>query len=137
MTSNLGSEYILENNNDSKNLIMNSLKQTFKPEFINRIDEIVIFNSLSKEVVNDIIDKIIIDLELRLKDKHLKIKLTDKAKDYILENAYDEVYGARPIKRFINHHIETMLANAIINDKIKINSEIIIDVKDNKLILNI
>ena len=80
MTSNLGSEYILENNDEEK--VMNELKQTFRPEFINRIDEIVIFNSLSKTVVYDILNKLIKEIEERLKDKKLKLLITDKAKEY-------------------------------------------------------
>ena len=133
MTSNLGSEYILEDNKDSHELVMNSLKGAFRPEFINRIDEIIIFNSLSKEVVNDIIDKLIKDVELRLSDKHLKLNLSESAKKYILDNAYDPVYGARPIKRFINHTVENLIANAIINDEIRPNTTITIDVENNEL----
>lgn len=135
MTSNLGSEYILENNENSNELVMNELHHTFKPEFLNRIDEIIIFNSLSKEVVYEILEKIIKEVENRLDDKKIKLSLTDKAKEYIIENAYDEKYGARPIKRFVSRNIETLLANAIINDKIKFNSEIIVDIKDNEFII--
>ena len=136
MTSNLGSEYILEDNNNSYELVMNELKRNFRPEFINRIDEIIVFNSLSKEVVNDIIDKLIKDIELRLNDKRLKLNLTDNAKKYILDNAYDEDFGARPIKRFINHTVENLIANAIINDEIKTNSTITIDEENNELVLD-
>jgi len=135
MTSNLGSEYILERNNNSYELVMNSLKQTFRPEFINRIDEIIVFNSLSKEVVNDIIDKLIKDLETRLSDKHIKLTLTESARKYILDNAYDENYGARPIKRFMSNTVENLIAKAIINDEIKPNATITIDVENNELIL--
>ena len=135
MTSNLGSEYILEGNNNSYELVMNTLKSTFRPEFINRIDEIIVFNSLSKEVVNDIIDKLIQDLETRLSDKHIKLALTESAKKYILDNAYDENYGARPIKRFISNTVENLIAKSIINDEIKPNVTITIDVENNELIL--
>ena len=135
MTSNLGSEYILENTSNSNELVMNELKSTFKPEFINRIDEIIVFNSLSKEVVNDILDKIIIDTEDRLKDKNLHLVVTESARRYIIDSAYDEKYGARPIKRFVQRNVETLIANAIINDKIKFGSTITIDFQDNKLIL--
>ena len=137
MTSNLGSEYILDNNDNSSELVMNELRQTFRPEFLNRIDEIIVFNSLSKEVVNDIIDKIIKEVEIRLNDKHIKLELTESAKKYILDNAYDSNYGARPIKRFINYNIETILASSIINDEVKTNSTVTIDVIDNKLKLKI
>ena len=135
MTSNLGSEYILENTNDSNNLVMNELKANFKPEFINRIDEIIIFKSLSKEVVYDILDKIILEVESRLKDKRIKINLTNKAKNYIIDNSFDEKYGARPIKRYVQRNIESIIANNIIEDKIKYNSNITIDIDNDKFII--
>ncbi len=127
MTSNLGSEYILENASDKDKLIEAELRRTFKPEFLNRIDEIITFNSLSKDVVYQILDKIISEVQDRLADKHIKISLTDVAKDYIVENSYDEKYGARPIKRFVSKNIETLIAKEIIEDKIKFGSTITID----------
>ena len=136
MTSNLGSEYILENMENKDELVMNELRHTFKPEFINRIDEIIIFKSLDKNVVYEILDKIISDIEKRLDDKKITLSLTDRAKEYIINNSYDEKYGARPIKRFVSRNLETLLANEIINDKIKFNSNVIIDEKDNNLIIN-
>lgn len=135
MTSNIGSEYILENTDDSTNLVMTELRHTFKPEFLNRVDEIIIFNSLSKEVVHEIVDKIIEEVASRLTDKKIKLKLTDEAKKFIIENAYDEKYGARPIKRYISRHIESLLAKAIINDEIKFGSTITIGLKNGELIL--
>ena len=133
MTSNLGSEYILENNDEEQ--VMNELKQTFRPEFINRIDEIVIFNSLSKTVVYDILNKLIKEIEERLKDKKLKLLITDKAKEYIINNAYNEQYGARPIKRFVSRNIENLLARKIIEDEIKYGSLKTIDVENDNIIL--
>ena len=135
MTSNLGSDYILEGHEDSNQMVMSELRRTFKPEFINRIDEIVVFNSLSKEVVYQILDKIISEIEYRLRDKKLTIKVTDKAKDFIVDNSYDEKYGARPIKRYVSRNIETLIAKAIINEDVKFNSEITIDVKNDKFII--
>jgi len=135
MTSNIGSEYILENTDDSTNLVMTELRHTFKPEFLNRVDEIIIFNSLSKEVVHEIVDKIIEEVASRLTDKKIKLKLTEEAKKFIIENAYDEKYGARPIKRYISRHIESLLAKAIINDEIKFGSTITIGLKNGELIL--
>ncbi len=135
MTSNLGSEYILENSENANQLVMNELHQTFKPEFLNRIDETIIFNSLSKDIVYEILEKIIKETQNRLNDKKIKLSLTDNAKKYVIDNAYDEKYGARPIKRFVSRNIETLLANAIINDKIKFNSTITIDIKDNNFII--
>ena len=133
MTSNLGSDYILDKNIDSKSLVMNELKATFKPEFLNRIDEIIIFDSLSKNVVYQILDKIISDINKRLDDKKITLSLTDNAKKYIIDNSYDEKYGARPIKRFVSRNIETLLAKAIINEEIKYNSHVEIDVKNDEL----
>ena len=135
MTSNLGSEYILDNNENSHEMVMNELRHTFKPEFINRIDEIIIFNSLSKDVVYEILDKIIHEIEHRLDDKKLKLVLTDKAKKYIVDNSYDEKYGARPIRRYVSRNIETLLAKAIIEEKVKFNSTVTIDVQDDKFII--
>ncbi len=128
MTSNLGSDYILDNVGDSHEKVMSELRSTFKPEFINRIDEIIIFNSLSKEVVYEILDKIIGEINDRLSDKKIKIVLTDKAKKYIIDEAYDEKYGARPIKRFVSRNIETLIAKAIISEEVKFNSTVLIDV---------
>ena len=133
MTSNLGSEYILENLDNSEKLVMDELKLTFKPEFLNRIDEIIIFKSLKKEIVYQILDKIIKDINKRLEDKKINVNLTENAKEYIIENSYDEKYGARPIKRFVSRNIETLIAKAIIDDKIKYNDNITIDVHHDQL----
>ena len=135
MTSNLGSEYILDNKDNANELVMQELRSTFKPEFINRIDEIIIFNSLTKDVVYDILNKIIKDIEYRLRDKNIKIDVTDKAKEFIVNASYDEKYGARPIKRYVQRNVETLIAEAIINDKISFGSTITIDVDSDKLIL--
>ena len=135
MTSNLGSEYILDNKENSNELVMNELRHTFKPEFINRIDEIIVFNSLKQDVIYDILDKIISDIEKRLSDKKIKLNLTDKAKKYIVDSSYDSRYGARPIKRFVSRNIETLLANEIINGNINYDSTVTFDVEDNNLII--
>ena len=136
MTSNLGSEYILDNEENSDTKVMDALKRTFRPEFINRIDEIVIFKSLGKDVVYNILDKIIHETESRLKNINLHIELTKKAKDYIIDHSYEEAYGARPIKRYVTHNIETLIADKIVRDEIKYNETITVDVKDDKLVLN-
>ena len=133
MTSNLGSEYILDNYEDSHDKVMRELKTSFRPEFINRIDEIIIFKSLTKDVVYKILGNIIKEIEHRLDDKKIKITLTDSAKDFIINESFDPDYGARPIKRYVSRNLETLLAKAIINDEIKFNSEVIIDVDNNKL----
>ena len=133
MTSNLGSEYILDNLDNSNTLVMDELKRTFKPEFLNRIDEIIIFKALKKDTVYKILDKIINDINKRLTDKNINIMLTNTARDFIIENSYDEKYGARPIKRFVSRNIETLIAKAIINGEIKYGDDIVISVKDNDL----
>ncbi len=133
MTSNLGSEYILNKDENSDTLVMNDLKRTFRPEFINRIDEIIIFKSLDKDTVYKILGNIIKEIENRLSDKKIKITVTDNAKDFIINESYDPDFGARPIKRYVSRNLETLLAKAIINDEIKFNSEVVIDTKDNKL----
>ena len=135
MTSNLGSEFILENVPDKDKLVMDELKRTFKPEFINRIDEIIMFKSLDKKTVYEILDKIISDIEKRLDDKKIKLNLTSAAKDYIINNSFDEKYGARPIKRFVSRNLETLVATEIINDNIKFGETVNIDVKDDHLII--
>ena len=135
MTSNLGSEYILNKDKEKDTLINNELRHTFKPEFLNRIDEIIVFNSLTKEAIYKILDNLIKDIEDRLCDKQIKITLTPKAKDHIIESSYDESFGARPIKRYVVKNIESLIANNIIEDKLKFNSTITIDVdKDNFII---
>jgi len=135
MTSNLGSEYILNKENNKESLINNELKHTFKPEFLNRIDEIIIFNSLTKDTIYEILDNIINNIETRLNDKQIKLNLTEKAKQYIIDNSYDESFGARPIKRYVSKHVESLIANYILEDKIKFNSTVIIDIKDNQFII--
>ena len=131
MTSNIGSEYILENKDT--NLVLEQLKQYFKPEFLNRIDEIIMFNSLSKDVVYNILENIIFEIEDRLKDKNLKLNLTHRAKEYIIENSYDPNYGARPIRRYVQANIETLIAKNIIEGNINFGQIINIDVKNEKL----
>ena len=135
MTSNLGSEYILDNNPNYKELVLSELRNTFKPEFLNRIDEIVLFNSLSKDVIKEVLEKIIKETEKRLINNNIHLEITDKAKEYIIDSSYDEKYGARPIKRFVQKNIETLIAENIIKDNIKYGDNIIIDNKDNKLVL--
>ena len=135
MTSNLGSEYILENLPNKEDMINRELHSTFKPEFLNRIDEIVYFNSLGKDVVYKILDKIIKEIEYRLRDRNIKIELTPNAKEFIVNNSYDASFGARPIKRFVQDNLETMIALELINNNIQDNTTIIVDEKNNKLFL--
>ena len=124
MTSNLGSEHILDGE-ESK--VLEEVKQYFKPELLNRIDEIVVFKQLSKDNIYGILDKFINDITKRLSDKEITIKLTDKAREKLVEIGYDPVYGARPLKRVLSRTIEVLLANAIIRDEIKFGSIVTID----------
>ena len=134
MTSNLGSEHILEGDTSK---VMNELKQHFRPEFINRIDEVIIFNKLQKETISLILDKIIADLEKRLKDINIKIKLTDDARKNMINTGYDVNFGARPLKRLVSRIIETNLSKMIISDRIKYGSEVIIDYQNDDYVFKI
>ena len=128
MTSNIGSNYLLEgNNDDTHKAVENELKAHFKPEFLNRIDEIVYFNSLDQSVVNKIIDKFINQLSDRLSDKKIIINVSDHAKAVISEQGYDITFGARPLKRFIQSNIETLIAREMIKGSIRNGSTIMID----------
>ncbi len=131
MTSNLGSEYILDETENSESFVMNELKNTFRPEFINRIDEIIVFKSLTKEVIYAILDKIILEIEARLVPSNIHIELSREAREKIIEESYDKNYGARPIKRYVTRNIETLLANLILEDKVKFNDTLVIECKSN------
>ena len=142
LTSNLGSEYILEGINnkgeisdEAKAKVEKLLKQSFRPEFLNRLDEIVFYKPLKKEEVEKILDLLIKDLEKRLKDKHLQLELTKEAKAYLIDNGYDGVYGARPLKRFVQKKLETLIARKILSQEIKPNTTIKVDYNGKELII--
>ena len=142
LTSNLGSEYILEGINDkgeisdeAKEKVEKLLKQSFRPEFLNRLDEIVFYKPLKKEEVEKILDLLIKDLEKRLEDKHLQLELTKEAKAYLIDNGYDGVYGARPLKRFVQKKLETLIARKILSQEIKPNTTIKVDYNGKELII--
>ena len=130
MTSNVGSEYIINGEEDK---VTSELPKYFKPEFLNRLDEIIIFNKLSKTDLKEILDKIIDEIEKRLIDINVKIKLTDNAKNYFIDNGYDEYYGARPLKRLVNNKLETLIAKKLINNEIKPNTIVNVDYINNEL----
>ena len=135
MTSNLGSEHILDGNTD---LVMKDVREHFRPEFINRIDEVIVFNPLTKDAIGHILDKIINEIENRLKDINIKIDLTKKAKEQLIEEGFDINYGARPLKRLVSRTIETMLSKMIIAGQIKPNNTVTIDYQnDNYLVQKI
>ena len=130
MTSNLGSEYILDGDTSK---VLDELKSHFRPEFINRIDEVIVFKPLTKDVIYEILDKIISDIEKRLSMNDIHIKLTDKAKDYLVDASYDINYGARPLKREVSKTVESLLAHCLIKGDIKYGETVTFDVINNEL----
>ena len=140
LTSNLGSPYILEGitesgeiSEEARKKVDELLKQSFRPEFLNRLDEIVYYKPLGKSEISGIVDLMISALGKRLEDKQLKISLTENAKSYIIDNGYDPVYGARPLKRFIQRKLETLIARAIIGDKLSPGQTVTVDADENGL----
>lgn len=140
MTSNIGSSYLLEGIDEngsirpeSEELVMNDLKAHFRPEFLNRLDEIIMFKPLTKENIEDIIDILMNNLNKRIADREISIELTDAAKNYIVENGYDPVYGARPLKRFLQKNVETLVGRMILGDEVRAGDVITIDAGENGL----
>ncbi len=141
MTSNIGSSYLLDGideygniKEEAEQMVMSDLRAHFRPEFLNRLDEIILFKPLAKEQVGDIIDLLLKDVNKRLEEKEISIQLTDAAKDYIVEHGYDPVYGARPLKRFLQKYVETLAAKIILSGEIASQDNILIDVEDNRLV---
>ena len=141
LTSNLGSSFILEGiengeiTEDAKENVSRLLKTSFRPEFLNRLDEIVFYKPLSKEEIGGVVDLLLANLENRLKEKQLSVKVTDKAKQFIIDNGYDPVYGARPLKRFIQQKVETLVARQIIASDPKPDTVFVVDSDGEKLVL--
>ena len=135
LTSNIGSQYLLEgideNGNireEARNMVMGDLKAHFRPEFLNRLDEMILFKPLTKDNISRIVDLCIADLNKRLADRELKLRLTDAAKTFITDHGYDPVYGARPLKRYLQKNVETLAARIILADQVNEGSAIVIDV---------
>ena len=140
MTSNLGSAHLLEGIDDNGDInpeceeaVMNELRGHFRPEFLNRLDEIIMFKPLTKGNIGNIINLLITDLNKRLSDREITVELTDAAKQYIVDNGYDPVYGARPLKRFLQKHVETLSAKLILADEVREGDTILIDVERDHL----
>ena len=140
LTSNLGSEYILDGigangeiSEEAKNKVNSLLKKSFRPEFLNRLDEIIFYKPLRKDEISKILELLIQDLEKRLEDKHINLELTKSAKDYLIDNGYDEIYGARPLKRFVQKKLETLIAKKILSQEILPNTTVAIDCINNEL----
>ena len=140
MTSNIGSEIILEDpkvSEPTKEAVLNEMKHRFKPEFLNRIDDIIVFKALGKESVKNIISLILDEINDKLKEQYIKIEFTDKALDYIVNEAYDPAYGARPLKRFVQKDIETNLSKMILSNEVPENSIVVLDSDGEKLIYDV
>ena len=142
LTSNLGSDIILEGidekgeiSEDAKGKVEELLKRSFRPEFLNRLDEIIFYKPLKKDEISKILELLLVDLQKRLEDKHIKLELTNEAKKYLIDNGYDEVYGARPLKRFVRKKLETLIAEGILNQEIKPMSTVSVDCVNNLLII--
>ena len=140
MTSNIGSQYLLDGIDEkgqikpeAESSVMHDLRAHFRPEFLNRLDEIILFKPLTKGNIGGIIELLIADVNKRLADKELKIVLTDEAKDFIIENGYDPVYGARPLKRYLQKNVETLAAKLILADGVRAGDTIEIGLSDGKL----
>ena len=142
MTSNLGAEFLLDGIDDNGNisseaeeLVMSQLKNHFRPEFLNRLDEIVMFKPLSKSDIRGIIDLLIKDINRRIEDKEISLTVTDRALDYIVEKAYDPVYGARPLKRYLQKNVETLLAKKMLADEVAVGDVLSLDVENDALVI--
>ncbi|MCO8193672.1 ATP-dependent chaperone ClpB [Anaerofustis sp. NSJ-163] len=142
LTSNLGSEYLLESTEkygditeETKDNIDKLLKSHFRPEFLNRLDEIVIYKPLKKEEISKIVDLMLEKLKNRLEDKFLHLVISDKAKAFIIDNGYDPIFGARPLKRFIQSHVETLIAKAILANNFESGTTLKVDVENDKLVV--
>ena len=134
MTSNIGSQYLLEGINeegniktDAENMVMNDLRAHFRPEFLNRLDEIIMFKPLTKSNIGGIIELLLADVNKRLEDKELVIRLTDAAKNYVIDHGYEPAYGARPLKRYLTKHVDTLAARMILSGEVYPQDTIIID----------
>ncbi|MBR4981781.1 MAG: ATP-dependent chaperone ClpB, partial [Lachnospiraceae bacterium] len=137
MTSNIGSSYLLEGiaedgtiEENARNAVMNELRMHFRPEFLNRLDETILFKPLTKEDIGNIIHLIVKDINLRLADREISIEMTPAAEKYIVEEGYDPIYGARPLKRFVQKHVETLAAKMILADKVKAKDIMVIDLDE-------
>lgn len=144
LTSNIGSAYLLEGideegniKTESENMVMSELKSSFRPEFLNRLDEIIMFKPLTKDNIGGIVDLQLADINRRLAEKDISIALTDKAKSFIIENGYEPAYGARPLKRYLQKHVETLAARVILSDGVAAGDVITIDLDGDKLMAGV
>ena len=144
MTSNIGSTYLLEGidekgeiSSECENAVMNDLRAHFRPEFLNRLDEIILFKPLTKENIGHIVDLMVNDLSHRLADQELSLELTPEAKDYVVDHGYDPVYGARPLKRYLQTNVETLASKCILGGGVRAGDTIVLDVQNGQFITKI
>ena len=140
MTSNIGSQFLLEGiepdgsiREEAQNMVMEQLRGSFRPEFLNRLDEIIMFKPLTKENIGNIIDLMVADLNRRLAAQEIRLELDSDAKSYIIEGGYDPVYGARPLKRYLQKNVETLAARLILSGKVGMDDTIVFHVSDGSL----
>jgi ATP-dependent Clp protease ATP-binding subunit ClpB len=144
MTSNIGSEYLLDGvtstgeiKPDARELVMGELRRHFRPEFLNRVDEIVLFKPLSLSEIEQIVDLIFNDLRTRLADRRVTLEVTEESRRFIAEQGFDPVYGARPLRRFIAREVETRIARALVGGSVEDGAEMRVDVVDGEIVVKI
>ena len=144
MTSNIGSPYLLDGIDergeikpDAEELVMNDLRAHFRPEFLNRLDEIIMFKPLTKANIGMIVDLMVKELDKRLADQELSLELTEAAKDNVIENGYDPVYGARPLKRYLQKYVETLAARKILSGDVHAGDTLVLDMRDGEFTVRI
>ena len=144
MTSNIGSPYLLDGidengeiKSEAQEMVMNDLRGHFRPEFLNRLDEIILFKPLTKDNIGNIVDLMVAELDQRLSDQELSLTLTEAAKAQVVENGYDPVYGARPLKRYLQNYVETLAAKKILSGDVHAGDTLELDVRDGKFIINV
>lgn len=142
MTSNIGSDYLLDGINEegeisdkTKAMVTNELKNHFRPEFLNRLDETIMFKPLDKTAISGIVDLLLKDLNNRIADKELKLSMTEEARNYVIRNGYDPIYGARPLKRFLQKNVETLVAKEILSGNLRGGDTIVLDFNQNGLFI--
>ena len=144
MTSNIGSTYLLEGIDDkgeikeeTEKMVMTDLRNHFRPEFLNRLDEIILFKPLTKDNIGKIVELLVKDLNKRLSDQELSLELTDEAKTRVIEKGYDPVYGARPLKRYLQKYVETLAAKEILSGRLHAGDTIVLDVQGEDFITRV
>ena len=144
MTSNIGAAHLLDGINEegeiqkeAEDLVMQELRGHFRPEFLNRLDEVILFKPLTKAHIGRIVDLLVVDLNRRLADQELRLELTEEAKAHVVENGYDPVYGARPLKRYLQKTVETLAAKSILAGNVRAGDTLLLDLEDGKLLCRV